>query len=188
MWQRGIWLKRKIWNQGQELSQFLQHEAIRSNGNPPGQNTGLWQITSVPSISSFSGKIPVHGISRVSATHVSFFSLDAKMFSLCRDYCAMVTSWTFKRTDLVLLISGPARHLLINGKFFYLDKCHPASCTQIHHLLHFYPVPQCKSRRVGNPLAEQASRDPRETAYNGRTRTHCLKLPLRCHAAQAPRK
>ena len=79
-------------NQGQELSRFLQHEAIRSNGNPPGQNTGLWQITSVPSISSFSAKIPVHGISRVSATHVSFFSLDAKMFSLFRDYCAMVTS------------------------------------------------------------------------------------------------
>ena len=83
---------RKNLNQGQELSRFLQHEAIRSNGNPPGQNTGLWQITSVPSISSFSSKIPVHGISRVSATHVSFSSLDAKMFSLCRDYCAMVTS------------------------------------------------------------------------------------------------
>ena len=39
--------------------------------------------------------------------------------------------------------------------YFYLDKCHPASYTQIHHLLHFYPVPQCKSRWVGNPSAEQ---------------------------------
>ena len=69
---------------------------------------------------SVSGKIPVRGISRVSTTHISFcFSLDTKTFSLCRDYCTTVTSWTPKRAELVLSISSPARHSLRNSNFFY---------------------------------------------------------------------